>query len=175
MSKIKFFPLIVSVLFFLCYVSCKKEDDKDKTDNILLIQKNKERGETYLKEKSKEDGVKTDPSGLLYRVLEPTDGKKPGQKDTVAFHYEGFILTGKSFIEKDARSAMEDLNSAFYIGLRHMNEGSTYRLYVPYYLMYGATQQIFIKRTESGVDTIKILDYSALYYDIKLDSITFVE
>ncbi len=174
MNKIKFFPLLISALFLLTYVSCKKDED-NKTDNILIIQQNKEKGEAYLRDKSKEENVKTDPSGLLYRELEASNGEKPGPKDTVFFHYDGYVLSGKKFISDSSRSAMEDLNEAFYVGLRHMNEGSKYRLYVPYYLMYGSSLKIFINRTDKGNDTIKVLEYSALYYDMKLDSITFVE
>lgn len=174
MNNIKFFPLVIGAIFLLSYASCKKEDE-NKTDNILVIQQNKEKGEAYLRDKSKEENVKTDPSGLLYRELEASKGVKPGPKDTVFFHYDGYILSGKRFVSDSSRSAMEDVNEAFHIGLRHMNEGSKYRLYVPYYLMYGSSSKVFVNRTEKGNDTIKVLEYSALYYDIKLDSITFVE
>lgn len=169
MNKMKFFSCCFCLLLLVSFISC--DDDEERVDTIAQIQENKEKGEKYLKEKSKEEGVKTDPSGLLYREVISSDGVKPGANDTVYFHYDGYIISGKKFISQTEKSAMEDLNEAFYIGLRHMNEGSTFRLYVPYYLMYGATPKTFI----SSKDTVKVKEYSALYYDMSLDSITFVK
>lgn len=161
--------------FALVLSSCKKEEEVE--DKIATIQANKERCESYLIEKKEDVNVKEDPSGLLYEVITSSKGDKPGAKDTVQITYKGFLIDNRQFVEKSEKVAMEDLAEGLYIGLRHMTEGSTYKLYVPYYLMYGATpMNFYFGKDDKGKDiVINILEYSALVYEMTLESIIFVE
>lgn len=150
-------------------VSCKDSDSSE--DTIEEIRANKEKGETYLQWIENQSGVKKDPSGLLYKPVVSTTNTKPGARDTVCIHYNGFQTNGSQFIAKSDTIAMEDLEKGLYIGLRHMGEGSTYNLYVPYYLMYGTSKAT----TVYDGNSITITEYSALMYEMRLDSIIFVK
>jgi FKBP-type peptidyl-prolyl cis-trans isomerase len=153
----------------LFFGSCKKEEEP--VDTILEAQKNKEWGESFLQEKKSQAGVYEDPSGLLYEIFIQGTGAKPGAKDTVVITYNGYFIDNRQFVTMTEKKAMEDMTEGFHIGLRHMNEGSTYRLYIPYYLAYGtrSLKAVYDKKE------YKIKEYSALIYDITLDSIIFVE
>ena len=66
---------------------------------------------------------------------------------------------------------MENLEEGLHIGLRHMNQGAKNKLYIPYYLMYGATSNSFIFDDKE----IKVKEYSALVYEMQLDSVIFAK
>ncbi len=163
------FLFLITLPLSVFVVSCNDSDSSE--DTIEEIRANKEKGEAYLKEIESMSGVKKDPSGLLYQVVTATNGTKPGAKDTVCIHYNGFQVDGSQFIAKNDTIAMEDLEKGLHIGLRHMNEGATYNLYVPYYLMYGTSKA----STVYDGNTITITEYSALMYEMRLDSIIFVK
>ena len=57
----------------------------------------KQKGEQFLAENAKREGVKTTASGLQYEVLESTLGQKPKATDTVKVHYEGTLIDGTVF------------------------------------------------------------------------------
>ena len=56
-----------------------------------------QKGEEFLKENAKKEGVKTLPSGLQYKVLKEGAGKSPKATDTVVVHYRGTLINGKEF------------------------------------------------------------------------------
>lgn len=153
-----------------CCVSCDDEDEGEE-DLIAEIQENKEAGEKFLLGVKDQAGVVVDPSGLMFEVLEASAGQKPGATDTVCIQYSGFLVDGKQFISKSDTVAMEDLEEGLHIGLRHMNQGAKNKLYIPYYLMYGATSNSFIFDDKE----IKVKEYSALVYEMQLDSVIFAK
>ncbi len=162
--------VIPFVTFSVFYSSCK--DDEDLSNNqITVIRKNKEDGETYLKEKRAQQGVKEDPSGLLYSVVTEGTGDKPSLKDSVTISYVGKTIKDTVFVSKTETMAVVDLDEGLQIGVRHMREGANYHLFIPYYLMYGATN---LKFTYGG-KTVSVPGYSTLVYDMKLDAIIKVE
>ena len=57
----------------------------------------REKGEAFLIENAKKEGVKTLPSGLQYRVLKEGDGKRPNKNDQVVVHYKGTLIDGREF------------------------------------------------------------------------------
>lgn len=150
--------------------SCK--DDEDLSNNqISVIRKNKEDGESYMKTKRAQQDVKEDPSGLLYSVVTEGVGEKPSLKDTVTITYTGKTIRDSVFISKTETMAVADLDEGLQIGVRHMKEGANYHLFVPYYLMYGATSNKFTYKGK----TVTVLGYSALVYDMTLDAVIKVE
>lgn len=60
-------------------------------------EENLARGEAFLAENLKKDGVQSTESGLQYRVIEEGDGPSPGPRDTVRCHYEGTLIDGSVF------------------------------------------------------------------------------
>lgn len=161
----KFLLLTISLVMAWGFFSCKEEEETP-TDTALA-RENKLAGEKFMKEKSKESGVLADPSGLLYVVKTHGEGEKPVLSDTVAISYTGKTISGKTFVSTSDTVALVDLMDGFHIGVRHMRVGAEYTLYIPYYLMFGASQ---VER-KYGEDKIKILPYSALVYEMKLDSL----
>jgi FKBP-type peptidyl-prolyl cis-trans isomerase len=57
----------------------------------------REKGEAFLIQNEKKEGVKTLPSGLQYRVLKEGDGKHPTKADQVVVHYRGTLIDGTEF------------------------------------------------------------------------------
>ncbi len=102
----------------------------------------KERGEKFLAENAKREGVKVTESGLQYEVLEPTLGQKPKATDTVRVHYEGTLIDGTVFDSSYKRGesisfGLNQVIKGWTEGLQLMSIGSKYKLYIPYSLGYG--------------------------------------
>ncbi len=102
----------------------------------------KARGEQFLAENAKREGVKTTESGLQYEVLDGTIGKKPAATDTVRVHYEGTLIDGTVFDSSYKRGepisfGLNQVIKGWTEGLQLMSIGSKYKLYIPYHLGYG--------------------------------------
>ena len=77
-------------------------DELLKTNKFLEVSKslpdlNLEKGQSFLNENSKLEGVKTLESGLQYLVISNGNGKKPDINDTVEVHYQGSLISGEIF------------------------------------------------------------------------------
>jgi FKBP-type peptidyl-prolyl cis-trans isomerase FkpA len=99
----------------------------------------------FLAENGARPGVLTTPSGLQYEVIATgaEDGEKPSQNDTVLVHYEGSLVDGTVFDSSRERDEPEQIPLNRVIpgwteGIQLMSVGSTYRLYIPSRLAYGA-------------------------------------
>ncbi len=102
----------------------------------------KARGEAFLAENAKREGVKTTASGLQYEVIEGTLGQKPKATDTVRVHYEGTLIDGTVFDSSYKRGesisfGLNQVIKGWTEGLQLMSIGSKYKLYIPYNLGYG--------------------------------------
>lgn len=102
----------------------------------------KEKGEKFLAENAKREGVRTTASGLQYEVIEGTIGQKPKATDTVKVHYEGTLTDGTVFDSSYKRGepisfGLNQVIKGWTEGLQLMSIGSKYRLYIPYQLGYG--------------------------------------
>src|SRR5580704_16487443 len=58
---------------------------------------NKAKGDAYLAENAKKDGVVALPDGLQYKILTAGQGKKPAESDTVLCNYKGTFIDGTEF------------------------------------------------------------------------------
>lgn len=99
-------------------------------------------GETYLAENAKRAEVTVTESGLQYEVLTTGEGDKPTAQSTVRTHYHGTFINGDVFDSSYDRGQPAEFPVGGVIAgwteaLQMMNEGSKWRLYVPYNLAYG--------------------------------------
>lgn len=153
----KILILIAMMVSGLALSSCSIDED----DSAASYEDNMKKGQEYLAENSKHEGIITTESGLQYEVLKEGDGKSPTITSVVKCHYEGRLIDGTVFDSSYNRGAPAEfvLNQLIYgwiEGMQLMKEGSKYRFYIPYYLAYGSQS--------AGI----ILPYSALIFDIEL-------
>lgn len=108
----------------------------------LMAQTALEKGQEFLKENAKKEGVKTTASGLQYKVLREGSGKQPKATDTVEVNYEGKLINGTVFDSsyKRGESISFPLNQVipgWTEGVQLMKEGAKYQFYIPSTLAYG--------------------------------------
>lgn len=110
---------------------------------IAMAESPLEKGQKFLEENAKKDGVKTTASGLQYKVITEGTGKTPTRTDTVEVHYRGTLVDGKEFDSSYKRGQP----AAFPVGaviagwteaLQLMKEGSKWMVYIPSKLGYGS-------------------------------------
>jgi UDP-GlcNAc:undecaprenyl-phosphate/decaprenyl-phosphate GlcNAc-1-phosphate transferase len=100
------------------------------------------KGEAFLAENRKKEGVVTLPSGLQYKILKAGDGKKPADADTVECHYRGTLINGSVFDSSDLGGRPSTLEVKGLIpgwreGLKLMPVGSKWQIFIPPQLAYG--------------------------------------
>lgn len=103
----------------------------------------KKEGQAFLEANAKKEGVITTASGLQYTVLKTGDGKRPQATDRVRCHYEGTLIDGTVFDSSYKRGepavfGVNQVIQGWVEALQLMNEGSKWRLFIPYNLGYGA-------------------------------------
>lgn len=107
-----------------------------------MMAKQKERGEAFLAENKKKEGVKTLPSGLQYKVIKAGTGKKPKLNDTVTIHYRGTLIDGTEFDSSYKRGQpvsfpVSGVLPGWTEALQLMEEGAKWQLFIPSNLAYG--------------------------------------
>ena len=100
------------------------------------------KGEKFLEDNGKKEGVVTTASGLQYLVLTPGTGKSPTATDTVRVHYSGTLLSGTEFDSSYKRKEPIDFPLNRVIpgwteGVQLMSEGAKFRFFIPSRLAYG--------------------------------------
>lgn len=113
-------------------------DNKGKT----ALNEEKEKGRKFLEENKTKPGVKVTASGLQYKVLVESIGKRPSATDTVEVHYEGRLIDGTIFdssIQRGERISfpLNQVIAGWTEGLQLMSEGSKFEFYIPSHLAYG--------------------------------------
>ena len=81
-------------------------------------------------------------SGLVYKILKASEGKKPLATDTVEVDYSGWDLSGKLFDSsltrgKTASFPLNRVIKGWTEGLQLMSPGAKYRFWIPGNLAYG--------------------------------------
>lgn len=104
---------------------------------------NRKKGEAFMVENGKKDGVTQTDSGIQYRVLDAGSGKrKPGPTDSVTVHYKGTLINGEEFDSSYSRGepATFPLNRVIQ-GWQQivpmMVEGAKWEVVIPSDLAYG--------------------------------------
>lgn len=145
---------IAAGLFLLS--SCSKNEE-------VSFEENLNKGQEYMANNAKREGVVTTASGLQYEVLREgrEDGKSPTASDKVRCHYKGTFIDGKVFDSSynSGNPIVFPLNGVirgWTEGLQYMKEGAKYRFVIPYQLAYGPR----------GYATIP--PYSTLIFEVEL-------
>jgi FKBP-type peptidyl-prolyl cis-trans isomerase len=105
-------------------------------------QANLEKGNKFLEENGKREGVVTTESGLQYEVLNEGTGEKPSETDRVRVHYHGTLIDGTVFDSSVDRGEPAVFNVNRVIkgwteALQLMPVGSKWKIYIPADLAYG--------------------------------------
>jgi FKBP-type peptidyl-prolyl cis-trans isomerase FklB len=126
---------------------------------------NKTKGDAFLAENAKKEGMVVLPDGLQYKILTAGQGKKPAESDTVLCNYKGTFVDGSEF-DSSAKAGkpvpfeVKNVIPGFKEVLQLMPVGSKWQVFVPSNLAYG-------ERGAGGV----IGPNAALIFEIELVSI----
>ena len=109
----------------------------------LDADKNKKEGDAFLAQNKSLPGVVTTSTGLQYKVLTPGNGQKPLATDSVKVEYTGRLISGVVFDSTDktgkpATFKVSDVIPGWTEALKLMPQGSTWEIYIPSELAYGA-------------------------------------
>ncbi|MDR1154821.1 MAG: FKBP-type peptidyl-prolyl cis-trans isomerase [Bacteroidales bacterium] len=104
--------------------------------------KNLKEGQDFLEENKKKQGVVTLPSGVQYEIVQEGTGAKPTKEDQVQVVYHGTLVDGTVFDSSKERGDTATFNVSglvpgFTEALTLMNEGSSWKVYIPSELGYG--------------------------------------
>lgn len=105
--------------------------------------KNKAAGEKFLAQNKTKPGVVTLASGLQYKIIKAGNGVKPAKTDKVKVNYTGKLINGDVFSSSENAKepvafSLAQVIPAWREALPLMTAGSTWELYVPADLAYGA-------------------------------------
>ena len=127
---------------------------------------NLERGAAFLEENGKREGVMTTESGIQYEVISEGDGAKPTETSTVTVHYEGTLIDGTVFDSSYENGEpisfpLSGVIPGWTEGLQLMTVGSTYKLYIPSNLGYGARSTGPIPGNSVLIFKVELLEIAA--------------
>lgn len=100
------------------------------------------KGEKFLEDNAKKDGVTVTASGLQYQIITEGTGKSPKATDTVEVHYEGTLINGNVFDSSYRRKEtiefpLNGVIAGWTEGVQLMKEGAKFRFFIPSKLAYG--------------------------------------
>lgn len=100
------------------------------------------RGQDFLEENKKREGVTVTESGLQYEVITMGDGPKPTLTDKVRTHYHGTLIDGTVFDSSVERGEpisfpVSGVIPGWTEALQLMPVGSKWKLFIPSDLAYG--------------------------------------
>ena len=155
LSKMKAFSSILG--FFALFLSiftissCSKSSSSSTSENEQMLSFATKNSITYV----------TDPSGLMYQIINPGTGTKPRATSTVSASYTGTFMDGRVFDSSSTPISfpLTGVIKAWQIAVPMIAPGGEIKIITPSSLAYGA----------SGYSSIP--GSTPLYFDIKLASI----
>ena len=116
----------------------KKEQD----ERVAVSGNNKADGERFLAENRNKEGVVVLPSGLQYKIIKNSEGKRPLANSRVIVHYKGTLINGTIFDSSYARGepiefALNQVIKGWQEALQLMPVGSKWQVIIPSELAYG--------------------------------------
>jgi FKBP-type peptidyl-prolyl cis-trans isomerase len=105
-------------------------------------EENKTKGDAFLAENKKKEGVQTTASGLQYKVITKGSGPIPKADDMVKTHYRGTLIDGTEFDSSYKRGeptsfVVTQVIKGWTEALLMMPVGSKWQLFIPGDLAYG--------------------------------------
>lgn len=124
---------------------------------------NLEKGQKFLAENAKKEGVKELVDGIQYKVIKEGNGAKPAETDVVKVHYKGTLIDGTEFDSsiKRGEPAEFPLNrviSGWTKSLKEMPVGSKWEIYIPAEQAYGQRGSGPIGPNETLIFEVELLD-----------------
>lgn len=103
---------------------------------------NQKKGDAFLVDNAKKEGVKTTASGLQYQVEKLGNGPKPKDTDVVKVHYTGTLIDGTKFDSSVDRGEpvtfpLNQVIPGWTEGVQLMPVGSKFKFFLPAKLGYG--------------------------------------
>ncbi len=100
-------------------------------------------GADFLAENAAREGVVVTDSGLQYEVIAAGSGATPTAEDSVEVHYRGTLIDGTEFDSSYSRGetvtfGVSQVIAGWTEALQLMQEGATYKLFIPADLAYGS-------------------------------------
>ena len=123
------------------------------------------KGEKFLEDNAKKEGVVVTASGLQYKVITPGTGKSPKATDTVEVHYEGTLIDGTVFDSSYRRKEsiefpLNGVIAGWTEGVQLMQEGAKYRFYIEASLWHTRCRRCH--RAEPSTDLRRRIDQGAV-------------
>jgi len=124
---------------------------------------NQARSEEFLQANKSKTGIVVLPSGVQYRIIEEGDGPRPGLDSKVSVHYRGSKLDGREFDSSFARGTPEEFTvNAVLKGWQEvlplMKQGSTWQIFVPPELAFGARGNPPVGPNEALMFDLKLVE-----------------
>ncbi|MBZ9539876.1 FKBP-type peptidyl-prolyl cis-trans isomerase [Modicisalibacter tunisiensis] len=154
----------------------KQKMAERKAEAEKVAKQNKAKGEKFLAENAKKDGVKVTDSGLQYKVIESGDGASPDANDQVKVNYEGKLIDGTVFDSSYKRGEpvefqVDQVIPGWQEALKKMHVGDTWMIYLPSDLAYGpAGTGGPIGPNEALTFKVELLDVTKKPNDAKADA-----
>lgn len=142
--------------------SYERERRKQEEEFEKKYGQNRQKGEDFINEFKKEEGVITTESGLAYKYLAQGNGATPTADDKVKVSYAGTLINGTEFDKNDdIEFSVTGVIPGWTEMLQLMKVGDKVKVVIPYELAYGS-------QGAGG----RIEPYSTLVFEMELKAIT---
>lgn len=131
-------------------------------------------GEKFLNENKKRKQVITTTTGLQYEILKKGKGVKPSLNDSVTVYYKGIRIDNSVFKSTNGEEPITipliqgGLMQGMIEVLQYMQEGDTYKVYIPYNLAYGMHGRSQISPFETlifEIELVRVIKQSDFRYN----------
>lgn len=167
----RIFSLSVLVVISTLLAGCG-DDAAEKEFRKQLIEKAlnddvRKEGEAFLAKNALEEGVEVTASGLQYKIINEGQGDRPSVTDIVTVNYEGARVDGYVFDSsykrgKPTEFPLNRVIKGWTQGLSLMNKGSSWMLYIPPELAYGAVSPSQdIPANSTLIFKVELIDFKA--------------
>ena len=141
----------------------KEQEENFAKEMQAKAEENKTKGEAFLAENAKKEGVQETESGLQYKVLKEGTGKSPKATDVVEVNYEGKLLDGTVFDSSYERGQpiefpLNQVIAGWTEGVQLMKEGGKYEFYIPADIAYGEAGNAGIEPNSTLIFTVELLE-----------------
>lgn len=141
-----------------------RQEENKRSQRQSVAAENEAKGAEFVKEAIAADPeIKTTESGLSYKVIKQGEGPCVTENTTAKVHYTGKLIDGTTFDSSVERGEPVDFELSrvipgFAEGLKMMNKGSEYVLYIPASLAYGDNEAGSIPPGSTLVFTLEVVD-----------------